>query len=281
MQWGAPFAAAFRRGWRATRAVATPVDVIVVPLVMISVGLVLLCLLLRGLGTEPYARLFAVTVEQNVPTWFSAGLLLVTAVVAVAVAALVPHGRRGLRGAWCVFALVLAALSLDDTVSLHERLGTIGDKLLDGKSAGGLLHFTWVVPGVLAAAVVVLAVVALARQLPIHVRRQLGFGTALLFGGALGMEMVSGVVLDAFGDSVAYAFVTAIEELLEMLGVVVILRGILQTVDVRRVDAGTVQLRYALKRSRRPAVVGALAQRPPRSLPAPLAATTMPGRQSA
>lgn len=287
MGWDAPSACAVRRWWRAASAAATPADAVVVPLAVVAVGLVLACLLFRDLGVEPYNTLFAVTVEQNIPTWFAAGLLLVTAVAALAVAALVPRNRRGLRGAWCVFAVVLGALSLDDTVSLHERLGTIGDDLLGAQRAGGLLHFTWVVPGLLAAAVVVLAVVALARQLPTHVRRQLSFGTALFFSGALGMEMVSGVVLDAFGDAVLYVLVTALEELLEMLGVVVILRGVLRTVEVRRVAAGAVELRYVIGRSRRPvadrpttnlsADVGVLAER---SRPQPTPAT-VPGRQSA
>jgi len=240
-----------RERLRTIRAAMSPADVIAVPLALVAVGLVFVCLLLRGIGVEPFITLFSVTVEQNVPTWYASGLLLIAAVVAGAVGKLAPREPRGLRRGWFVLATLLAALSLDDTAGLHERFGDVGADLTNGASAGGLLHFTWVVPGFLGACLIVLAVVQLTRRLRTHARRQLTFGIALFLGGALGLEMISGVVLEAVGDGLAYALVTGLEELLEMLGVVVILRGMLQLVEVRRTGAGALSLRYVDVRPRR------------------------------
>lgn len=117
---------------RALRTALTPLDRVVGALALVSVVLVLASQVMRLVGVEPYVTLFAVTSEQNIPTWFSSGLLLVAAVAATGVAALVPRDRRQLRLSWCVLAVVLAALSIDDAAALHERLGGLGS----GSSAG-------------------------------------------------------------------------------------------------------------------------------------------------
>src|SRR5688572_10020503 len=54
--------------------------------------------------------------EGNLPTWWSVGLLVLTAVAHAVTGALAPR----FSFAWFVSAGVLAALSLDDHTSLHE-----------------------------------------------------------------------------------------------------------------------------------------------------------------
>lgn len=117
------------------------------------------------------------------------------------------------------------------------------------------------IPGVVLAGLVVASVLQLARQLRSQVRRQMVFGAGLFFGGALGLEMVSGVVLDGLGDGHVYALVTGVEELLEMLGAVVVLRAILQLVRVRRTATGSVALDY-VSTVGRPRVASEPAERP-------------------
>lgn len=196
----------------------------------------------RLLGIEPFVTLFAVTSEQNVPTWYAVALLTATAVAMVAVGALTPRADRRTRTSWFVVAAVLVALSVDELASLHERLGAYGAGLVG--DAGGLLHFAWVVPGALVALVPVTAVLVLARRLPRRVAVELVAGLGLFLAAAFGLEMVGGLVLDLAGDGHLYALTAAVEELVEMLGVVVMLHATTRMLVLDR-SGGSVTVRFA------------------------------------
>jgi hypothetical protein len=186
-------------------------------------------------GTEPIWLIAMVDVnsEGSVPTWWSSGLLLVGALLAAMLAAL--PGERALRRGWAVLAGGLGLLSLDEAVALHERLGTVGAAL----TRGGL-HFAWAVPGA-ALAVGGLAVLALAlRQAPRPVCRGLALAAAVHLTGALLLEVVSGVVLQASGDRAGYLLVTAAEEGCEMLGVSLLVWALLGGLELHRTAGGWV-----------------------------------------
>lgn len=173
-------------------------------------------------GTVPIAalRLFDVNSERNVPTVWSAALLLSCSVLAVGLA------RRdqpsGLASAWTLVALVTVLLALDESLAVHERLGGVGRTV-----AGDALHFAWVVPGALVALSVGVVLLAALRRQPQRVRRQLGLAALVYLTGALVLETVSGLVLRADGDREAYVAVTAVEEGLEMGGVCLLLGTLL------------------------------------------------------
>src|SRR5688500_17941665 len=78
--------------------------------------------------------------EGNMPSWFSAMLLMGCALVAALLAVLVR--RAGGRDAryWAGLAAVLSLLSLDVVVALHERLGGPAAEVL-GDATRGPLHF--------------------------------------------------------------------------------------------------------------------------------------------
>lgn len=183
--------------------------------------------------------LFDVNTEATVPTWYSAGLLLaVAAVCGVLVAVSVAAGQSGRR--WSVLAAVFALMSLDETVALHERLGSTVEDVLDVRS-DGLLRHSWVLAGlVLAVALAGVAARAVAT-LPRGPRRWVALGLGAYLGGALGLEAASGVLLDRLGDGVAYAAMTWFEEGAEMAGAVLACCGLLAALDVR-VRGGAVQV---------------------------------------
>jgi hypothetical protein len=167
-------------------------------------------------------RLFDVNSEGNVPTWFSSMLLMACALVAGLLAVLVR--RAGGRDAryWAGLAAVLSLLSLDEVAGLHERLGGPAAEVL-GDATGGVLHFAWVAPGVVLALVVGLAFARLVVRLPPGTRRLVVAAAAMYLTGAVALEAVGGIVLEAQGDRAMYLLVTAAEEGLEMAGSVLLL----------------------------------------------------------
>jgi hypothetical protein len=176
--------------------------------------------------------LFDVNTEATVPTWYSAGLLLAVAAVCgvLAVVSRAADGGGGRR--WGVLGLVFVAMSLDETVALHERLGAGVTDTLDIEGTGALRH-PWVVAGVVLAAALAVVTTRAIVTLPRHRRRWVALGLGIYVAGALGLEAVSGVVLDAAGDGFEYAAVTWAEEGAEMVGALITCCGLLSALDVR------------------------------------------------
>jgi hypothetical protein len=187
--------------------------------------------------------LFDVNTEATVPTWYSAGLLLVVAAVCVVLGVVFAAAGRCGAARWGALALVFVAMSLDETVALHERLNSGVSDTLDVEATGALRH-PWVIAGVfLAAALVAVAAWAIVT-LPRQRRLWVALGLGIFIGGALGLEALSGVVLDAAGDDLEYAVVTWAEEAAEMVGALVACCALLAALDVRAHD-GAVRIALA------------------------------------
>lgn len=204
------------RDWLGLAAVGVAVSGL---LVLLSVGTHLLAyrLQLADPGSAPIAALrwFDVNSERNVPTAWSASLLLGASVVA---AALALRSTALVERAWLLVAAVAGFLALDESLELHERLGAAGAVV-----SGDALHFAWVVPGALLAAAVGLVLLGGLRRQDRTVRRRLVVAGAVYLTGALVLETVSGLVLRHDLPAEAYVAVTAAEELLEMTGACLLL----------------------------------------------------------
>ncbi|MBF0157998.1 MAG: hypothetical protein HQL58_00585 [Magnetococcales bacterium] len=89
---------------------------------------------LAWIPSEHLIELFDITLEANLPTWFSSSLFLLCGLSAWAVSRSVAErtGRWERCHAWCwrVIALFFLYDWMDDSSQIHERLGsTIGDSL--------------------------------------------------------------------------------------------------------------------------------------------------------
>jgi hypothetical protein len=153
--------------------------------------------------------------ERSLPTLFAFILLLSNASLLGAIWLRARFAGSTWQWHWLVLALVFLLMAYDEAASLHERLIPLMREFV---GSSGILHFAWVVPGL---AFVAIMGIAYFRFLLAQPRTtgllMLGAG-AVYVGGALGMEMIGGAVMDAQGASVTYALVTNGEELMEKLG---------------------------------------------------------------
>ena len=174
------------------------------------------------------ARIFDVRREGNLPTFFSALTLLAAGIVAAAIAATYRR-LRSLHAAtwsWITAALVFAAV--DEAVQVHELLSPPLRRTL---GAGGPLYFAWVVPyGVVAVVGTLLAVPAL-RALGREPRYCVLVGMALMFTGAVGVEMLQGDLWSRAGAASSATLLNfglaTCEEAFELTGSAYLLRGLL------------------------------------------------------
>jgi hypothetical protein len=172
---------------------------------------------------RPVARdlgyIFDLSVESNLPTWFSVIQLALSA-LALALVALVQRASDGDARRWWMLSLLFVYLSLDEATDLHGLwIRLVPNQSLLSERSG----FDWVIPGVL----IVLAVGAYFLpwlwRLPPRTRGLFVLAGALYVTGGLGLEAVGAFVADETWRNPAYVLTSTAEEALEMLGVLVIL----------------------------------------------------------
>ncbi len=108
-------------------------------------------------------------------------------------------------------------------MAIHERINTALKISLNT----GAFYFPWVLLGAAFALIVACTYVRFLRHLPGDTRRLFLLGGALFVGGAVGIEIIGGIYVVRFGATNPYAVISATEELLEMLGVIVFLHAVM------------------------------------------------------
>jgi hypothetical protein len=181
---------------------------------------------------------FYVDYESSAPTWYSSAALGLAAALLAFIAAAKFQLHARYRWHWAALSVLFFLLSLDEIAMIHELPI---EPLRERWNAGGVLYYAWVVPGAACVAVVGLAFLPFFLGLP--GRTQAGFllAACMFVGGAIGVEMLSGVQADALGEeNLDYALIVTLEEFLEMLGIVALIRTLLEYAES---SLGGLQLR--------------------------------------
>lgn len=208
-----------------------------------SAALVLLNLVLKSVAdprAEPSAWLwlFDVNREANVPTMWNALLLLSVAAGCFVVALLASR-----RLAWVVPGMVATVMAFDEVLRLHERLRGVGS-WASAALPFDLPTYAWVLPGAVIALAAAVSAAMWAHRLPADVRGGVLLGVAIYFLGAVVVEAFTGWVDRTHGVGAAYAVLSGLEEVLEMLGCVVVAAAVLRMLRLeRRGDGWVLRLR--------------------------------------
>jgi uncharacterized membrane protein YhaH (DUF805 family) len=173
-------------------------------------------------------RLLFVNAEKNIPTAFSAGLLLLASLVLTVIAVLKRRQHDRFAWHWLVLAAGFLFMGIDEAWSYHEKLvdpvrAMLGDREL------GVLYFAWVLPGAALVAVLGVFFLGFLRHLPAATRRGFILGAALYLGGAIGMELAGGYYGERHGmDNLTFGMLSTVEEALEMAGAIVFIGALLR-----------------------------------------------------
>lgn len=196
--------------------------------VVVSLGVLHgLYLLHEPLGIDGYLlltlRQFDLNEEGTVPTYFSSVLLL--AVSALLAWASLGERDRVQRWMWWGLAVIFFAMSIDEAVSIHESVAKPFRERLD---TTGWLYHAWVIVALPFVGVVGLVYLRFLVRLPRRYALWFAAAGLIYVSGALGMEMVGGVVATTTGiESMQYALTATIEELLELVGLAAFAVGLI------------------------------------------------------
>lgn len=177
--------------------------------------------------------------DSSIPTWYSSFALLLCSILLAAVAAVKQRYRDLYVRHWSFLSIVFLLLSIDEVAMLHEAGGRIFKTLVEalGFTTNGFIYATWVVPGAVFVLVVALVYLRFLARLPSRTRSLFLAAGAVFITGALGTEMLSARLISFYGwENLAHipfsvriviSLQTAVEELLEMLGVVIFVYALL------------------------------------------------------
>lgn len=201
--------------------VALVLTAVIAVLVVISYSL--RCM--EFMGHMHVTKKFDLDSEQNVPTYFSALLIMASGSLCWLLAALKRNMGEKLTTGWWALGGILAAMSVEEVASMHESLSeTLRGKL----HVDGILHFAWIVPAFVFLAFLVVGMWKTVAGLPKTIRRLVVLAAVVYFGGAVGWEMVDGLFASRFGEnSLGYQTIVTIEETCEMLGMTLMIYTLL------------------------------------------------------
>jgi hypothetical protein len=172
-------------------------------------------------------RLFYVDFETNVPTWWSAMLLLASAAIAGLLARAARSTGDDRWPDWLALAVLFAAMAADEAASLHELLQKPLRAALGSET---WLRYPLILPGVIAAGVIAFRFRRFMRTIG-ATRRRLMTGGAIFALGALVFETIGGwFAPEAIGPNATYVVLTTTEEALEMAGATMVLIALLRHV---------------------------------------------------
>jgi hypothetical protein len=175
-------------------------------------------------------RFFDLNKEANLPTWFSALLWQIAALLAFCVAQW--HRARGYphTAYWLGMIPLFLFLSLDEAAKVHE---TIGDMIGRKVEMTGALRFTyaWVLFGLTLVALVGLAYARLLILLRRRFALLLVMSAVLFLLGAVIVESIGAAVeggsIERFPFGQTWPRMIAYEETLEMLGAILLIHTLL------------------------------------------------------
>ena len=175
--------------------------------------------------------LFDLGAEQNVPTFFSACLHLLSSMLLAVIAILKRHERDRYTKQWATLSGAFLYMAFDEAASLHELMGRPMQELL-GEHATGVLYYAWVVPGIVITVLFAAWFVKFFLHLPPKTRLLVFTSAALFIGGAIGVELFEGRHVALHGaENLTYAVYVLVEETLEMAGIALFIYALLRYLE--------------------------------------------------
>ncbi|CAM3656346.1 hypothetical protein [Deinococcus frigens] len=183
----------------------------------------------KFLGRDLFTGLFNLNDESNVPATFTALILLAAALILGVIAWAKRQSRSEEALAWKALTIIFGYLALDEAAQLHERLTSIIRKTTE---VTGILHHAWVIPYGILALIVALSFLRFLTHLPSKIRWRVVLAGAIYVFGALGFEMIEGVIVTTLSeDSLLNRLTIVVEEGMEMLGVTLFIGALLSYIS--------------------------------------------------
>lgn len=175
--------------------------------------------------TTELVHLFHPSEEGNITAWFSALLLLLSAILLALITRATKETGRPYVRHWTVLSLIFLYMSVDEAARIHELTQ---EPLRAALNPTGIFHYAWVIVAIPLVLIFAIAYLRFLRDLPRNTGLLFIASGALYVGGALGMDMLGGYLLShPVGGFDLQPLAITIEEFLENVGMVLFIYTLL------------------------------------------------------
>ncbi len=171
--------------------------------------------------------------EPSIPNWYSSIALLACSLLLTTIGLANKRVNARYSFHWFALAFLFMFLALDEAVMIHEMADAT---LHDWLNTSGILYFAWVIPGAVFTLCAGLYFFKFLLELESRTRRLFVIAGAIFVGGAIGAELIAGVIVDGQGieggfTSLQLTFEQTLEELMEMMAIVLFLYALMGHIE--------------------------------------------------
>ena len=188
-----------------------------------------------GYDLNRFLSLFDLSLELNIPTFFSVLLLLFASLLLLLIAILQAKQKKPDVRKWMLLSLGFLYMAYDDGFQVHEDLvGIIRPLLWEGNL--GVFYYAWIIPAIPLDLVLALFFKKFLFRLPVVTRNTFIIAAVCYLTGCIGFEMIGGYYDESHGgfNSLSYNMISTVEESLEMAGVIVFIYALLEYLGANR-----------------------------------------------
>ncbi len=170
-------------------------------------------------------ELFDVDEEESFSTWFSAIILFIASFLLFLIARSPTVKKDKFSKHWYGLAIGFATLSMDEVVGLHETFNTITE-------------VAWTVPFTYLAAALFAVYWKFLLHLPNKAKKDFLTAGAIFISGGLLVEHLADYYVEIYEmDNFGYQVLTGFEESLEMVGVILFIKALLEYISLENPDS--------------------------------------------
>ncbi len=173
-------------------------------------------------------RQFSLSEEANIPTWYSALLLLSCSVTLALITNTQNAREQGYRRHWLILSLIFLYISMDEISVIHEM--TI-KPLRYTFDLTGIFHYSWVIPAAVLMAIFLVSYIGFLRHLPASSRNRFIISGLVYVGGAFGTELIIGYHWTTVGEGISSGMLNVLQESMEMCGSSLFLSSLLRHLE--------------------------------------------------
>jgi hypothetical protein len=172
---------------------------------------------------------FEFRTENNIPTYFSSFILLISAILLKVIASFKKLEKDRFFHNWSILSIIFFYLSVDETASIHELLSY---PIKNAFNLTGIFNYSWVIIGFIFILILFIFYYRFLLNLPSKTRNQFLLAGFIYVGGAVGIEMIGGNYR-YFNpeENLVYAIITTFEESFEMIGIIIFIRALINYIE--------------------------------------------------
>ncbi len=164
--------------------------------------------------------------EPSLPNWYSSLALLTSSLLLAAIAFYKRVQPDPFFRHWSLLALLFLLLAMDEAILIHEMANAPFQQYLQTE---GIFYFGWIVPAFFFVLLTGWYFLRFVLMLESGTRRRFVLAGTIFLFGALGMEMIEGVIVTAGGlNSLQLTLAQAVEEFCEMTGIAIFIYALLR-----------------------------------------------------